>query len=65
MVGKEENLAPAWEELRKHIKLDPPTQLHESVYLGCGQRNSAPDKQAVDKMSLVFEKYSKTKLTMK
>ena len=34
--------------------------MHESVYLGCGHRDSTPDKQAVAK-----NKYSKMRLTMK
>ena len=58
MAGKQENLAPAWAELGQYIKLDPPTPLHASVYLGCGQRDSTLEKGAVEKMADLLEKCS-------
>ena len=58
MAGKQENLAPAWAELGQYIKLGPATRLHASVYLGCGQRDSTPEKGTVEKMIDLFNKYS-------
>lgn len=49
---------PARLELGRYIKLDPPTPLHASVYFGCGQRDSTPEKGAVEKMKDLFTKYS-------
>ena len=39
MAGKQANIAPMWERLRKEgIDLEPPVTLSENVYVGCGQK---------------------------
>lgn len=37
------NIVSAWADLLKHIKLDPPTPFHDSVYLGDSQKNAVVD----------------------
>lgn len=42
-------------DLQEHLKLDPPSPLHESVYLGDGQRNIVIDRKHVQEMTEVDE----------
>ena len=39
LCGPEGTLASLWSDLTKHLKLDPPTEFHESTYLGCQQES--------------------------
>ena len=39
MAGKQENIAPMWDSLRKEcIELEPPVSLNQNVHLRCGQK---------------------------
>ena len=53
MSGKTENIRPMWEALSKHLKLDPPTPLHDSVYLGCQQHCFKPADSDIEKQKIV------------
>ena len=37
MAGHAQNLTKMWQTLSRNLELEPPSPLHGSVYLGCGQ----------------------------
>ena len=39
LVGRKTLLPELWQGLMEHLKLDPPTDFHESTYLGCQQES--------------------------
>ena len=49
LAGLACNIKGIWDELSKHLDLDPPVVNTDAVYLGCWQRKVKPD------MSLVVE----------
>ena len=54
LAGRKENLMPMLEQLSKHLDLDPPVPLENSVYLGCGQQAGTPSPADVEKNRLRF-----------
>ena len=48
LAGRETELEGMWNDLRKYLKLDPPTELHKSVYLGCQQEDFTPTTDELD-----------------
>ena len=56
MVGKQENISKMWASMRKHIDLEPETELSDNVYLGCNQRMATPDQSLIQEKNLLFKK---------
>ena len=45
-----------WKELMKHLKLEPPTEFHDSVYLGCQQQDYETSQEDIDNQSAYWNK---------
>ena len=59
LAGKAENITPMWKEMGKLINLDPPTDFHKSVYLGCGQQDiPAPPLMIREKQTQYIQNFA-------
>ena len=58
MAGRQANIPPLWEELKKYLDLDPPSKMTENQYLGSSQRDIVPDPVNVERMGAAFENFS-------
>ena len=57
MAGKQANIAPMWERLRKEgIDLEPPVPLSKNVYLGCGQKVVKPNMAFISQKREMFQR---------
>ena len=48
LCGPSGALPRLWKELMKHLKLEPPTEFHDSVYLGCQQQDYETTQEDID-----------------
>lgn len=56
MAGKQENIKPMWDEMKKFLLLEDPKKMADNQYLGCAQKPCVPAEQDVERMGAAFEK---------
>ena len=54
-AGKNQNMAPMWKKLMKHVDLDEPTSFLDHVYLGCPQRECKPNEIIIEEYTKICE----------
>ena len=55
MAGLEQNVKPMWARLRNKLDLEDDVPLHDTVYLGCNQKNIDPPTQLIEEKSKLWK----------